>query len=209
EIDVDALYDGEEVFVGGIMEHIEEAGIHSGDSACVLPPLTLGEAVLERARAATAAIAEGTGVRGLPNIKFALAADVLHVIEANPRASRTVPFVSKGTGTQLAKAAALLAVGRTLADLRGGLLPLAGDGSRLPLEHPVAVKEAVLPFRRFRTVEGRSVDSILGPEMRSTGEVMGVDRDFPRAFAKAMLGASTRPPTHGTVLVTVAAPVDR
>ena len=204
EIDVDALYDGEEVFVGGIMEHIEEAGIHSGDSACVLPTLTLGEAVLERVRTATAGIAEGTGVRGLLNIQFALAADVLYVIEANPRASRTVPFVSKGTGTQLAKAAALVAVGRTIADMRGGLLPLEGDGSRLPLDHPIAVKEAVLPFRRFRTVDGQSIDSILGPEMRSTGEVMGVDRDFPRAFAKAMLGASTALPTSGTVFVSVA-----
>ena len=204
EIDVDALYDGEQVFMGGIMEHIEEAGIHSGDSACVLPPLTLGEAVLERVRRATAAIAEGTGVRGLLNIQFALAADVLYVIEANPRASRTVPFVAKGTGTQLAKAAALLAVGRTIDDLRGGLLPTAGDGSRLPYDHPVAVKEAVLPFRRFRTVDGRAVDSILGPEMRSTGEVMGIDRDFPRAFAKAMMGASTTLPTSGTVFVSVA-----
>ncbi|GAA4507047.1 carbamoyl-phosphate synthase large subunit [Brevibacterium yomogidense] len=204
EIDVDALYDGEEVFVGGIMEHIEEAGIHSGDSACVLPPLTLGEAVLERVREGTAAIAEGTGVRGLLNIQFALAADVLYVIEANPRASRTVPFVSKGTGTQLAKAAALLAVGRTIAGLRGSVLPDSGDGSRLSLDHPIAVKEAVLPFRRFRTVDGKSVDSILGPEMRSTGEVMGIDRDFPRAFAKAMLGASTSLPTSGTVFVSVA-----
>ncbi|MGO1439367.1 MAG: carbamoyl-phosphate synthase large subunit [Brevibacterium yomogidense] len=204
EIDVDALYDGHEVFIGGIMEHIEEAGIHSGDSACVLPPLTLGEAVLERVRTATAGIAEGTGVRGLLNIQFALAADVLYVIEANPRASRTVPFISKGTGTQLAKAAALVAVGRTIADMRGGLLPSEGDGSRLPLDHPIAVKEAVLPFRRFRTVDGRSIDSILGPEMRSTGEVMGVDRDFPRAFAKAMLGASTALPTSGTVFVSVA-----
>ena len=204
EIDVDALYDGEEVFVGGIMEHIEEAGIHSGDSACVLPPLTLGEAVLDRVRAATAGIAEGTGVRGLLNIQFALAADVLYVIEANPRASRTVPFISKGTGTQLAKAAALIAVGRTIADMRGGLLPLEGDGSRLPLDHPISVKEAVLPFRRFRTVDGKSVDSILGPEMRSTGEVMGIDHDFPRAFAKAMLGASTALPTSGTVFVSVA-----
>ena len=204
EIDVDALYDGTEVFMGGIMEHIEEAGIHSGDSACVLPPLTLGEAVLERVRNATAAIAEGTGVRGLLNIQFALAADVLYVIEANPRASRTVPFVAKSTGTQLAKAAALLAVGRSIAQLRGGLLPQSGDGSRLELDHPVAVKEAVLPFRRFRTVDGRAVDSILGPEMRSTGEVMGIDRDFPRAFAKAMMGASTTLPTSGTVFVSVA-----
>ena len=143
------------------MEHIEEAGIHSGDSACVLPSLTLGEDVLERVRQGTKAIAEGVGVRGLLNIQFAIAADVLHVIEANPRASRTVPFVSKATSTQLAKAAALIAVGRTIDDLRGDLLAEEGDGSTLPLDHPIAVKEAVLPFRRFTTVEGKIVDSIL------------------------------------------------
>ncbi|RBP61586.1 carbamoyl-phosphate synthase large subunit [Brevibacterium sanguinis] len=204
EIDVDALYDGEDIFIGGIMEHIEEAGIHSGDSACVLPSLTLGEDVLSRVRAATRAIAEGVNVRGLLNIQFAIAADVLHVIEANPRASRTVPFVSKATSTQLAKAAALIAVGRTIADLRGDLLPAAGDGSTLPLDHPIAVKEAVLPFRRFRTVEGKVVDSVLGPEMRSTGEVMGIDRDFPTAFAKGQLAASVKLPTSGTVFVSVA-----
>ncbi|HJE78260.1 MAG TPA: carbamoyl-phosphate synthase large subunit, partial [Brevibacterium epidermidis] len=143
EIDVDALFDGNEVYIGGIMEHIEEAGIHSGDSACVLPSLTLGEDVLERVRQGTKAIAEGVGVRGLLNIQFAIAADVLHVIEANPRASRTVPFVSKATSTQLAKAAALIAVGRTIDDLRGDLLAAEGDGSTLPLDHPIAVKEAV------------------------------------------------------------------
>ena len=204
EIDVDALYDGEEVFIGGIMEHIEEAGIHSGDSACVLPSLTLGEDVLERVRQATLAIAEGVSVRGLLNIQFAMAADVLHVIEANPRASRTVPFVSKATSTQLAKAAALIAVGRTIGQLRGDLLPATGDGSTLALDHPIAVKEAVLPFRRFRTVEGKVVDSVLGPEMRSTGEVMGIDRDFPTAFAKGLLGASVKLPRTGTVFVSVA-----
>ncbi|WP_166972086.1 carbamoyl-phosphate synthase large subunit [Brevibacterium atlanticum] len=204
EIDVDALYDGSEVYIGGIMEHIEEAGIHSGDSACVLPSLTLGEDVLERVRQATAAIAEGVSVRGLLNIQFAIAADVLHVIEANPRASRTVPFVSKATSTQLAKAAALIAVGRTIEDLRGHLLAASGDGSTLGLEQPIAVKEAVLPFRRFTTVEGKIVDSVLGPEMRSTGEVMGIDRDFPTAFAKGLLGASVKLPTSGTVFVSVA-----
>ncbi|UZD60870.1 carbamoyl-phosphate synthase large subunit [Brevibacterium sp. JSBI002] len=204
EIDVDALYDGNEVYIGGIMEHIEEAGIHSGDSACVLPSLTLGEDVLERVRQGTKAIAEGVGVRGLLNIQFAIAADVLHVIEANPRASRTVPFVSKATSTQLAKAAALIAVGRTIEDLRGDLLAADGDGSTLPLDHPIAVKEAVLPFRRFTTVEGKIVDSILGPEMRSTGEVMGIDHNFPTAFAKGLLGASVKLPTAGTVFVSVA-----
>ena len=204
EIDVDAVYDGNEVYIGGIMEHIEEAGIHSGDSACVLPSLTLGEDVLERVRQGTKAIAEGVGVRGLLNIQFAIAADVLHVIEANPRASRTVPFVSKATSTQLAKAAALIAVGRTIEDLRGDLLAAAGDGSTLPLDHPIAVKEAVLPFRRFTTVEGKIVDSILGPEMRSTGEVMGIDHNFPTAFAKGLLGASVKLPTSGTVFVSVA-----
>ncbi|WP_181273463.1 carbamoyl-phosphate synthase large subunit [Brevibacterium oceani] len=204
EIDVDALYDGSEVYIGGIMEHIEEAGIHSGDSACVLPSLTLGDDVLERVRQATAAIAEGVSVRGLLNIQFAIAADVLHVIEANPRASRTVPFVSKSTSTQLAKAAALVAVGRSIADLRGDLLAAEGDGSTLGLDHPISVKEAVLPFRRFRTVEGKVVDSVLGPEMRSTGEVMGIDRDFPTAFAKGLLGAGVQLPTSGTVFVSVA-----
>ena len=204
EIDVDALYDGTDIFIGGIMEHIEEAGIHSGDSACVLPSLTLGEDVLERVRTATLAIAEGTNVRGLLNIQFAIAADVLHVIEANPRASRTVPFVSKATSTQLAKAAALIAVGRSIDDMRGGLLPETGDGSSLPLNHPIAVKEAVLPFRRFLTVEGKVVDSVLGPEMRSTGEVMGIDHDFPTAFAKGLLAASIKLPTSGTVFVSVA-----
>ena len=204
EIDVDALFDGNEVYIGGIMEHIEEAGIHSGDSACVLPSLTLGEDVLERVRQGTKAIAEGVGVRGLLNIQFAIAADVLHVIEANPRASRTVPFVSKATSTQLAKAAALIAVGRTIDDLRGDLLAEEGDGSTLPLDHPIAVKEAVLPFRRFTTVEGKIVDSILGPEMRSTGEVMGIDHNFPTAFAKGLLGAGVKLPTSGTVFVSVA-----
>ena len=204
EIDVDALFDGDEVYIGGIMEHIEEAGIHSGDSACVLPSLTLGEDVLERVRQGTKAIAEGVGVRGLLNIQFAIAADVLHVIEANPRASRTVPFVSKATSTQLAKAAALIAVGRTIDDLRGDLLAEEGDGSTLALDHPIAVKEAVLPFRRFTTVEGKIVDSILGPEMRSTGEVMGIDHNFPTAFAKGLLGAGVKLPTSGTVFVSVA-----
>ena len=204
EIDVDALFDGEDLYIGGVMEHIEEAGIHSGDSACVLPAITLGENVLTRVRSATRAIAEGTGVRGLLNIQFAIAADVLYVIEANPRASRTVPFVSKATGTQLAKAAAKIAVGDTIASMRGTLLEAEDDGSYVNLDRPVAVKEAVLPFRRFRDTDGRVVDSILGPEMRSTGEVMGIAPTFPVAFAKAEMGAGASLPTQGRVFVSVA-----
>ncbi|MFD1213413.1 carbamoyl-phosphate synthase large subunit [Arthrobacter sp. GCM10027362] len=206
EIDVDALYDGTDLYVGGIMEHIEEAGIHSGDSACVLPPITLGADVIARVREATLAIAEGVGVRGLINIQFALASDVLYVIEANPRASRTVPFVSKATGVQLAKAAALIGVGATIRQLRTAyrMLPETGDGSSLPVNAPVAVKEAVLPFSRFRTPEGTVVDSLLGPEMRSTGEVMGIDKYFDTAFAKSQAAANNPLPTSGKVFVSVA-----
>ncbi|GHG39794.1 carbamoyl-phosphate synthase large chain [Sinomonas cellulolyticus] len=206
EIDVDALYDGTDLYVGGIMEHIEEAGIHSGDSACVLPPLTLGTDVAERVREATRAIAEGVGVRGLINIQFALAADVLYVLEANPRASRTVPFVSKATGVQLAKAAALIGTGVTIKQLRSAyhMLPETGDGAVLPAGAPVAVKEAVLPFSRFRTPEGTVVDSLLGPEMRSTGEVMGIDKHFDTAFAKSQAAANSSLPTSGRVFVSVA-----
>lgn len=206
EIDVDALYDGKDLYLGGIMEHIEEAGVHSGDSACVLPPITLGAHVIERVRTATAAIAEGVGVRGLINIQFALASDVLYVLEANPRASRTVPFVSKATGVQLAKAAALIGTGVTVDQLRTEykMLPETGDGSSLPLDAPVAVKEAVLPFSRFRTPEGTVVDSLLGPEMRSTGEVMGIDKHFDTAFAKSQAAANNALPTSGKVFVSVA-----
>ena len=205
EIDVDALFDGTDLYMGGIMEHIEEAGIHSGDSACVLPPLTLGPDTVQRVREATRIIAEGVGVRGLINIQFALAADVLYVIEANPRASRTVPFVSKATGVQLAKAAALIGTGSSIADLKQqGMLPSTHDGSSLPLDAPVSVKEAVLPFTRFRTPEGRVVDALLGPEMRSTGEVMGIDRFYDTAFAKAQTAAGGPLPTSGRVFVSVA-----
>ncbi|RII43137.1 carbamoyl-phosphate synthase large subunit [Galactobacter valiniphilus] len=204
EIDVDALFDGTDVYVGGIMEHIEEAGIHSGDSACVLPPITLARDTLERVATATRAIAEGVGVRGLINIQFALASDVLYVIEANPRASRTVPFVSKATGVQMAKAAALIGVGETIASLRGTVLPAQGDGANLPKGAPVAVKEAVLPFARFRTPAGRVVDSLLGPEMRSTGEVMGIDHHFDTAFAKSQAAANNPLPTEGKIFVSVA-----
>ncbi len=204
EIDIDALYDGTELYVGGIMEHIEEAGIHSGDSACTLPPVTLGRDVQDRVVDATRKIAEGIGVRGLLNVQFAIGAGVLYVLEANPRASRTVPFVSKALGIPLAKAASLIMVGRSIRSLvADGLLPVA-DGSNVPLDSPISVKEAVLPFKRFRTREGNIVDSVLGPEMRSTGEVMGIDVDFPRAFAKSQDAAYGGLPTSGTVFVSVA-----
>ncbi|MBD8659519.1 carbamoyl-phosphate synthase large subunit [Frigoribacterium sp. CFBP 8754] len=204
EIDVDALYDGTELYVGGVMEHIEEAGIHSGDSSCTLPPVTLGKGEIDRVREATLAIAQGIGVSGLLNVQFAIAAGVLYVIEANPRASRTVPFVSKALGIPLAKAASLVMVGTSIRELvESGLLP-EQDGSDVPLDSPISVKEAVLPFKRFRTKEGQIVDSVLSPEMRSTGEVMGIDRDFPRAFAKSQTAAYGGLPTSGTVFVSVA-----
>ncbi len=205
EIDVDALFDGEELYIGAIMEHIEEAGVHSGDSACALPPITLGAEVVERIRVSTRAIAEGIGVRGLINIQYALAGNVLYVLEANPRASRTVPFVSKATDTQLAKAAALVMVGRTIGQLRAeGMLNRTGDGSTPAPGAPVAVKEAVMPFNRFHTTEGLSVDNLLGPEMRSTGEVMGLDASFGIAFAKSQTASYGSLPTSGTVFVSVA-----
>jgi carbamoyl-phosphate synthase large subunit len=204
EIDVDALFDGHELYIGGIMEHIEEAGIHSGDSACTLPPVTLGRDVLNRVRDATLGIAKGIGVLGLLNVQFAIGQGVLYVLEANPRASRTVPFVSKALGIPLAKAASLVMVGRTIRELvASGMLPVQ-DGSVVPLDAPVAVKEAVLPFRRFRTREGNIVDSVLGPEMRSTGEVMGIDSNFPRAFAKSQEAAYGGLPSTGSVFVSVA-----
>ncbi|MFJ9778558.1 carbamoyl-phosphate synthase large subunit [Amycolatopsis sp. NPDC101161] len=205
EIDVDALFDGEELYLGGVMEHIEEAGIHSGDSSCALPPITLGHTDLQAVRRSTEAIARGVGVRGLLNVQYALKDDVLYVLEANPRASRTVPFVSKATAVPLAKAAALIMTGSTIKDLRAsGVLPAEGDGGRMPADSPVAVKEAVLPFHRFRTPEGHGVDSLLGPEMKSTGEVMGVDVSFGKAFAKSQSGAYGSLPTSGRVFVSVA-----
>ncbi|SDX61250.1 carbamoyl-phosphate synthase large subunit [Modestobacter sp. DSM 44400] len=204
EIDVDALYDGTELFLGGVMEHIEEAGVHSGDSACALPPITLGGADIAGIRQATEALAARIGVRGLMNVQYAIKDDILFVLEANPRASRTVPFVSKATAVQLAKAAARIAVGESIAHLRSvGVLP-AGDGADLPEDAPIAVKEAVLPFHRFRTEEGHGVDTVLGPEMKSTGEVMGLDTEFGTAFAKSQAAAYGLLPTEGTVFVSLA-----
>ena len=201
EIDVDALYDGTELYLGGVMEHIEEAGIHSGDSACSLPPYTLGPAEIERIRTSTLAIAKGVGVLGLLNVQYALTNGILYVLEANPRASRTVPFVSKATGISLAKAAARIAVGDSIATLRKeGFLRAVGDGGDTPEDSSVSVKEAVLPFGRFL-----GVDIVLGPEMKSTGEVMGIDTDFGTAFAKSQLAAySNGLPTSGSIFISVA-----
>ncbi|MEA2185064.1 MAG: carbamoyl-phosphate synthase large subunit [Solirubrobacteraceae bacterium] len=190
EVDVDALCDGDDVWVGGIMQHVEEAGIHSGDSACVLPPHSLGHEMLDEIRAATRGIALGLGVVGLINVQYAIHDGALYVIEANPRASRTVPFVSKAIGVPLAKMACRIMLGERLADLHLPVEPMAAGH--------VSVKEAVLPFDRF---EGSDV--VLGPEMRSTGEVMGIARDFPTAFAKAQAAAGAPLPASGTAFVTV------
>jgi carbamoyl-phosphate synthase large subunit len=205
EIDVDALCDGTEVYIGGIMEHIEEAGIHSGDSACALPPVTLGRSDIESVRRATEAIAHGIGVVGLLNVQYALKDDVLYVLEANPRASRTVPFVSKATAVPLAKACARIMLGANIAQLRDeGILAKTGDGAVAPRNAPVAVKEAVLPFHRFRKADGAQIDSLLGPEMKSTGEVMGINHEFGSAFAKSQTAAYGSLPAEGTVFVSVA-----
>ena len=204
EIDVDAIFDGERLYIGGVMEHIEEAGIHSGDSSCTLPPITLSSAQIDRVVEATEKIARGLNVKGLLNVQFALASDVLYVLEANPRASRTIPFVSKALGIALAKAAAMVMVGKRIENLiSAGLLP-SQDGANLPDNTPVSVKEAVLPFKRFATKQGRYVDSLLGPEMRSTGEVMGIDITFPAAFAKSQAAAGSSLPKSGTVFISVA-----
>jgi carbamoyl-phosphate synthase large subunit len=201
EIDVDALFDGEELFLGGVMEHIEEAGIHSGDSACVLPSMTVTEEQWEEIRIATEKIARGVDVRGLINIQFAISENTLYVLEANPRASRTVPFVSKATGVPLAKAAARISVGHTIAQLRAdGILPAQGDG----LARGISVKEAVLPWNRFRRTDGRGVDAVLGPEMRSTGEVMGISPTFGESYAKSQIAAFGPLPKTGTVFISLA-----
>jgi carbamoyl-phosphate synthase large subunit len=188
EVDVDALADGTDVHVAGVMQHVEEAGVHSGDSACVLPPMSLGVEMLDEIRATTERIALELGVIGLINIQYGVAAGELYVIEANPRASRTVPFVSKATGVPLAKLAARLMLGEKLADQE------LGD----PPAGMVSVKEAVLPFARFA-----GADSVLGPEMKSTGEVMGIAADFPTAFGKAQAAAGVSLPTEGSVFITV------
>ena len=202
EIDVDALFDGQELYLAGVMEHIEEAGIHSGDSACVLPAISLNKEQLIEIRNATEKIAKGVGVQGLINIQFAVTSNPskLFVLEANPRASRTVPFVAKATGVALAKAAALIATGKSIADLRNSsLLPKSGDG----LTNGVSVKEAVLPWNRFRRVDGSGVDSVLGPEMKSTGEVMGIASNFGMAFAKSQTAAFGPLPKQGAVFISL------
>ncbi|ART21375.1 carbamoyl phosphate synthase large subunit [Corynebacterium striatum] len=205
EIDVDALCDGEDVYLGGVMEHIEEAGIHSGDSSCALPPMTLGPEDIEKVRQSTRALAHGIGVKGLMNVQYALKDDILYVIEANPRASRTVPFVSKATGVPLAKAAARVMLGDSIASLQaGGMIPTDYDGGSLPIEHPIAVKEAVLPFNRFRREDGKLLDTLLSPEMKSTGEVMGLASNFGAAYAKGEMAAFGPLPTEGNVFVSVA-----
>jgi carbamoyl-phosphate synthase large subunit len=200
EIDVDALFDGTELFLGGVMEHIEEAGIHSGDSACVLPAMTLTPAMATEIEVATEKIARGVGVRGLINIQFAIADNQLYVLEANPRASRTVPFVSKATGVPLAKAAARISVGATIAQLRSESMLPAGNGKA----KGISVKEAVLPWNRFRRADGRGVDSVLGPEMRSTGEVMGIAATFGESYAKSQISAFGPLPKSGKVFVSLA-----
>ena len=191
EVDVDALCDGEQVWIAGVMQHVEEAGIHSGDSACVLPPHSLGDEMLAQIRAQTEGIALALGVVGLLNVQFAIHGKAgLHVIEANPRASRTVPFVSKAIGLPVAKLACRVMLGQRIAALN---LPADTTNGH------VCVKEAVLPFDRFA-----GFDALLGPEMRSTGEVMGIARDFPTAFAKAQAAAGAQLPATGTVFITVA-----
>jgi carbamoyl-phosphate synthase large subunit len=194
EIDVDAVFDGTDLYIGGIMEHVEEAGVHSGDSACVVPPPTLSPLARSEIERITHSLAEGLEVRGLLNIQFAVRGDEVFVLEANPRASRTVPFISKATGVPLAKVATRVMMGETLAVLRRtGLVPRA-----TPVLPYVAVKEAVLPWNRFP-----NEDTVLGPEMRATGEVMGVARDPGVAFAKALLGAGHSIPGSGTVFISV------
>jgi carbamoyl-phosphate synthase large subunit len=190
EVDVDAVCDGERTIVGGVMEHIEEAGIHSGDSACAIPPYSLPDAIVSGLKEQTYALATALQVRGLMNIQFAVKDGEIYVLEVNPRASRTVPFVSKATGFNLAQVAARVMVGRSLQEQ---------GVTTEPVPSYVSVKEAVFPFAKFP-----GVDIVLGPEMRSTGEVMGIGTDFASAFAKSQLAALSRLPTQGTVFVSVA-----
>ena len=201
EIDVDALFDGEAVYLAGIMEHIEEAGVHSGDSACVIPPQSISEPMTMEILATTEKLARAIDVRGLLNVQYAISEGKLFVIEANPRASRTVPYVSKATGVSLAKAAALIASGKSIAELRElEILPKATIGT----SYGIAVKEAVLPWNRFRRSDGKNVDSSLGPEMKSTGEVMGIAPDFGSAFAKSQIAAFGALPKSGSVFISLA-----
>ncbi len=200
EIDVDALYDGSELYLAGIMEHVEEAGVHSGDSACVIPAQSITGELIDEIRQATQKLASGIGVLGLINIQYAISESKLFVLEANPRASRTVPFVSKATGRQVAKAAALIATGIKISELRKvGILPKNGDGAA----KGISVKEAVLPFNRFRRVDGEGVDSVLGPEMKSTGEVMGISPTFGAAFAKSQIAAFGALPQNGAIFISL------
>ncbi|MBV8703668.1 MAG: ATP-grasp domain-containing protein, partial [Acetobacteraceae bacterium] len=189
EVDVDCIADGQSVYVAGVMEHIEEAGIHSGDSACALPPYTLSPATVTELKAETEALAKALGVVGLMNVQYAIQDDTIYVLEVNPRASRTVPFVAKATGVPVAKIGARVMAGARLADFR-----LDDQG----VSPHVAVKEAVFPFNRFP-----EVDTILGPEMKSTGEVMGLDSSFERAFAKSQLGAGVALPQAGTAFLSI------
>ncbi len=200
EVDVDAVFDGEQMYLAGVMEHVEEAGIHSGDSACVIPAQSLSPEMLKEIEKATLKLAQSVGVRGLINIQFAISRGELFVIEANPRASRTVPFVSKATGIQVAKAAALIAGGKSIAELRReGILPEYAVG----VATGISVKEAVLPWNRFRRVDGQGVDSVLGPEMKSTGEVMGIAKSFGAAFAKSQIAAFGPLPKQGAIFISL------
>ena len=199
EVDVDALYDGTDLYLAGVMEHVEEAGVHSGDSACVIPSQSISTALLAEIESATAKLADAIGVRGLINIQYAISKTELYVLEANPRASRTVPFVSKATGVQVAKAAALIASGTSIAQLRAnGVLPGSQGKAR-----GVSVKEAVLPWNRFRRIDGQGVDSVLGPEMKSTGEVMGIASTFGAAFAKSQIAAFGPLPKSGAIFISL------
>src|SRR5579863_5546442 len=197
EVDVDALADGKDVVIGGIMEHIEEAGVHSGDSSCVLPPVSLSQDVLSQIREYTKRLAVALKVVGLMNVQYAIQRDTVYVLEVNPRASRTVPYVSKATGVPLAKVAARLMAGKKLADMN---LPIVKNNGVMELAtHDFyAVKSPVFPFNKFR-----GVDTILGPEMRSTGEVMGISTSYGQAFAKAQLAAGQKLPSSGTVFISV------
>ena len=200
EIDVDALFDGSELYLAGVMEHVEEAGVHSGDSACVIPPQSITSEHQQEIHNATLKLAEAIGVRGLINIQYAISNSELYVLEANPRASRTVPFVSKATGVQVAKAAALIAAGKTIAELKDiGILPKTGSGKA----KGISVKEAVLPWNRFRRIDGQGVDTVLGPEMKSTGEVMGIASTFGAAFAKSQIAAFGPLPKSGAIFISL------